>query len=253
MKKLVLHSGGMDSTAMMLDYVETYGPENIISLGINYGQKHLQFETEAAWKFCNKRNIQRQVLSIPISQLGKCSLIDKDVEVTTDMEDQRSTVVPQRNAIFLLFAASFAEQNGCDEIVHGACVDDYKAYRDCRPQFFKLLEATIQAGRTQPIKGSEDIIEDLDHNFCNLLPDTADVTISTPLIDETKTETLTRILETHSVSVYKDSYSCYKGKQASCGRCPACVERLIAFYQNKVVDPIWYSDKISEKEMDELI
>ena len=41
MKKLVLHSGGMDSTAMMLDYVETYGPENIISLGINYGQKHL--------------------------------------------------------------------------------------------------------------------------------------------------------------------------------------------------------------------
>ena len=248
MKKLILHSGGMDSTAIMLDYVDQFGAENVISLGFNYGQRHFARENDAAKQFCKARKIKRVVLKVPIDQIGGSSLIDKKIDVTTDMKDQRSTVVPQRNAIFCLFAAAFAQENDCDTIVHGACVDDYPAYRDCRKDFFRLLEAAIQAGRTKPKKGNEYIDKDLyvnrSVNGKDLLPlSKLDIKIDTPLIFETKSETVERILQTNDVKVYKESYTCYNGVHPSCGKCPACVERLAAFEANKVVDPIDYKLK----------
>ncbi len=233
-KKLVMHSGGMDSTAIMLDYVEKYGAENVISLGFDYGQRHFPRENAAATRFCEKRGIKRVVLEVPIHQIGGCSLIDHSIDVTTDMADQRSTVVPQRNAIFCLFAAAFAQENDCDVIVHGACAEDYEAYRDCRFVFFRSIEATIQLGRTQPIKGDEDCFG------THPSDDKLDLHIETPLIYEKKEETVARVLKKHDVSVYKDSYTCYNGVEPSCGKCPACVERLTAFKVNHVTDPLEY-------------
>jgi len=250
MKKLIMHSGGMDSTAIMLEYIEKYGAENIISLGFNYGQRHFEKENDAAHRFCYSRDIPRVVLNVPISQIGGCSLIDHSIDVTTDMADQRSTVVPQRNAIFCLFAAAFAQENDCDVIVHGACAEDYEAYRDCRPVFFKLLEATIQAGRTNPIKGSEDMHQDLyteigrksgvNYGIAEVSANRLDLKVETPLINEKKEDTMKRILEKYDVSVYADSYTCYNGVEPSCGKCPACKERLTAFKVNGVTDPLAY-------------
>lgn len=235
-KKLILHSGGMDSTAIMRDYIEEYGADQIVSLGFDYGQRHFQMENAAAQRFCDIFGIPRRVLSVPISQIGGCSLIDKSIEVTSDMKDQRSTVVPQRNAIFLLFAAAFAQENDCDTIVHGACAEDYDAYRDCRGVFFSMIEAAIQAGRTAPEKGSEFIIDDL---ICEgvVNPERLDIVIDTPLINESKEETVKRTIDKYGVGLYKDTYTCYNGGRKACGTCPACVERKEAFAANDVVDP----------------
>lgn len=257
-KKLILHSGGMDSTAIMLEYIEKYSAENIISLGFNYGQRHFEKENGAATRFCEARGIPRRVLNVDIGQIGGCSLIDKNIDVTTDMSKQRSTVVPQRNAIFLLFAAAFAQENDCDEIVHGAIVEDFEAYRDCRREFFRFMEVAIQAGRTQPIKGSENIYDDFglmmcmevahperiiegDQSKAATFRDKLDIKIKTPLIYEKKEDTVKRILSKYGPEVYADSYTCYNGVTPACGKCPACVERLIAFKNNNVVDPIEYA------------
>jgi len=241
-----MHSGGMDSTAIMLDYIDVHGADNVVSLGFNYGQRHFERENAAATRFCEKHGITRKVLEVPISQIGGCSLIDHSIDVTTDMTDQRSTVVPQRNAIFCLFAAAFAQENDCDVIAHGACIEDYDAYRDCRPVFFELLEQAIQAGRTDPIKGAENIKENMWKS--GSIGDTAlvsrdalDLRIETPLINEKKEETVKRILEKHDISVYEDSYTCYNGVEPSCGKCPACVERLQAFKANNATDPLSYA------------
>jgi len=240
-----MHSGSMDSTAIMLDYIEKYGPENIISIGFHYGQRHFDKENAAAFKFCDKRGIKRVVLDVPISQIGGCSLIDTNIDVTTDMADQRSTVVPQRNAIFCLFAAAFAQENDCDVIVHGACKEDFEAYRDCRAPFFKLLEAAIQAGRTNPVKGSEYMpnVSKTENDAFLVCLGEVDLRIETPLINEKKEETVKRILEKHDISVYEDSYTCYNGVEPSCGKCPACMERLTAFKVNGAVDPLAYENK----------
>lgn len=240
MKKLVLHSGGMDSLACMLDTISKFGSNNIISLGFNYGQRHFHEETEAANKFCQKHNIPRRILKVDLSQIGGCPLTDHKMEVTTDMDKQRSTVVPQRNAILCLFAAAFAQENDCDMIVHGACAEDFAAYRDCRGDFFRLLEATIQAGRTDPIRGSEDVCSDFNHDFSTgwIIPSgKIDVRIWTPLLHEKKGQTVKRIIQSHGVQVYEDSYSCYNGVRPQCGKCPACMERQQAFRENGVEDP----------------
>lgn len=242
-----MHSGGMDSTAIMLDYMEKYGTDNIISLGFNYGQRHFEQENAAATRFCAIYGIPRKVLNVDIAQIGGCALIDKTKDVTTDIGEQRSTVVPQRNAIFCLFAAAFAQENDCDVIVHGACKEDYEAYRDCRPAFFNLIQYAIQAGRTQPIKGSEDITNDVKfesrgiinrRKYMFIRPNRLDIQIETPLINEKKQDTLKRILQKHKVDVYVDSYSCYNGTVPQCGKCPACQERKHAFEVNGFKDPV---------------
>lgn len=244
MKKLVLHSGGGDSLAVMLDYIDKFGAENIISMGFNYGQRHFEQENAAASRFCEKLTIPRVVLNIPLGQIGGSSLTNHNLQVTEDMSKQRSTVVPQRNAIFILFAAAFAQENNCDTIVHGACREDYIAYRDCRPIFFKLLESTIQAGRTEPLKGSEDIVQDFwtikgdCDGVCGLNREKIDILIDTPLINEKKEETMARILKTWGPEVYKYSYSCYNGTIPQCGKCPACIERKHAFKVCGIEDPV---------------
>ncbi len=238
MNKLILHSGGMDSLACMLKYISDYGEENIISLGFNYGQRHFNMENAAAEGFCKAYNIPRKILNVDIAQIGGCSLIDLKKEVTQDMTQQRSTVVPQRNAIFLLFAAAFAQENDCDEIVHGACAEDFIAYRDCRKEFFESIEKTIQAGRTQPIHGSEHFIDDIVDG--NINPDKIDIKISTPFLYEKKQDTLKKVVEKWGINVYKLSYTCYNGEELSCGKCPACCERIEAFKINGLTDPIYY-------------
>ena len=240
MKKLVLHSGGQDSLAMMLECIEKNGVENIISLGFNYGQRHFVQENFTAFSFCEKYGIKRIVLDVPISQIGGCSLIDKSIPVTTDMSKQRSTVVPQRNAIFLIFAAAIAQENDCDEIWHGAVKEDYEAYRDCRPMFFRLVEAAIQAGRTNPIKGPEDIMDDMINIWSKAieLPRKLDIHIKTPLINDKKEDTVKKIIAKYGVDIYRYSYSCYNGTVPQCGKCPACQERKHAFEVCGVEDPV---------------
>ena len=71
----------MDSLAIMLEYKDKYGPENIVSLGFNYGQRHFNMENAAAVRFCNDHNIERIVLDVPIGQIGGCSLVGIAMEM----------------------------------------------------------------------------------------------------------------------------------------------------------------------------
>lgn len=249
-KKLVLFSGGMDSTAIMLEYIEQYGAKNIIGMGINYGQRHFERENAGAVAFCEKRKIPRPVLNVPISQIGGCSLIDKNIEVTTDMTKQRSTVVPQRNAIFLLFAAAFAQENDCDTVVHGAIKEDFEAYRDCRPEFFESIEKTIQLGRTNPKLGpeyDEELLNSSGWGYSKFKRRNIDIKIETPLINENKADTVKRILAKYGIKAYEDSYTCYNGVDPSCGQCPACAERIAAFKANGRKDTREYAVDIDWK------
>jgi 7-cyano-7-deazaguanine synthase len=39
---------------------------------------------------------------------------------------------------------------------------------------------------------------------------------------------------------YSQSWTCYNGRERACGRCGSCVERLEAFANNGVTDPLSY-------------
>lgn len=256
MKKLITFSGGMDSLAIMLEYMEKYGAENIVRLGFNYGQRHFKMENAVAVKFCKDHNIESIVLDVPIGQIGGCSLVDHSIPVTTDMSQQRSTVVPMRNAIFMMMAAAVAQVKGCDVITHGACKEDFEAYRDCRNEFFRLIEMSIQAGLTNPKKGKEKLFCSIEDRFGEINLNAAselDIRIETPLIHERKEDTMARILKKYPVDIYLYSYSCYNGGYIQCGRCPACIERQVAFHVNNVKDPVTYINPLSVEELNDII
>jgi len=44
----VFHSGGLDSTAALLLAVEKHGAQNVVAVGIDYGQRHGLSELSAA-------------------------------------------------------------------------------------------------------------------------------------------------------------------------------------------------------------
>ena len=242
MKKMVLHSGGMNSLSVMLDYIENYGASNILSLGFNYGQRNFNMENMAAQRLCYKYNIERIVLDVPLGQIGGSSLTNYSIDINNKNSNDQNTAVPMRNGIFLMLAASVAQVNNCDTIAVGSCIEDKENYRDGRSVFFRAMELAIQCGLTRPIRGKEYVFID---DFYRMTYDederqNLDIVIDTPLINETKVQTLKRIIKRYSIDVYNESYTCYLGDTLSCGECLACQKRLKAFKTIGEIDPLSY-------------
>jgi len=253
MRVCSLISGGQDSLAVTLEMIEKYGKDNVIGLGISYGQRHFEQENKAAIAFCEEMGIQREVIEIPIYQInkGRC-LTDQTVDVPDNLTDQVDTVVNFRNTIFTTFAAGYAIQNDCNAVALGVNYADFAAYKDCRPIFYKLLNMALQAGLTETKNGSnltEDDIIIKGGDF--YIPDEKlDIKILTPIIKETKIQTVKRITDKYGVEIYKNSWSCYNGglgkyknsngEPVHCGACPACIERKESFDVNGLIDPIEY-------------
>jgi 7-cyano-7-deazaguanine synthase in queuosine biosynthesis len=61
MKVLILHSGGLDSTLCLVMAMEK--KHQIISLGIDYGQRH-RIELEYAAAQCRKYDIERHIIRV---------------------------------------------------------------------------------------------------------------------------------------------------------------------------------------------
>jgi 7-cyano-7-deazaguanine synthase len=247
-KVVSLISGGQDSLAVTLDMIKTYGKENVIGLGINYGQRHFIKENEAAISFCKQLNIPREIINIPIYQInkGRC-LTDKNIDIPQEMDKQIDTVVNFRNTIFTTFAAGYALQNGCNAVALGVNFADFQSYRDCRPIFYKLLNLALQAGITAPINGNNFTEQDIvieNNNF--YIPDEKlDIHFLTPIINETKIQTVKRIVNEYGIEIYKNSWSCYNGgvgkyKGLHCSACSACIERKESFDVNGFTDPVQY-------------
>ena len=121
-------------------------------------------------------------------------------------------------------------------------VEDETNYRDGRSVFFRAMELAIQCGLAKPARGKEYVFID-DFYRMSYHEDerrNLDIIIDTPLIHETKSQTLLRTLKFNSIDVYKDSYTCYVGGHLSCGECSACQKRLNAFKKIGEIDPLSY-------------
>ena len=40
---------------------------------------------------------------------------------------------------------------------------------------------------------------------------------------------------------YTLTHTCYNGVRPACGKCGSCSERILAFHENKAIDPIMYA------------
>lgn len=227
MKKVIIYSGGLDSTVLLYD--QKNQGHDIRALGINYGQRHKK-ELLSAMAITHELGIPFEVADLQSLReiLPGSSQTDEGIEVPEghyEEENMRATVVPNRNMIMLAVAAGHAISHGCQSVVYGAHSGDHAVYPDCRPEFIRGLAVALKLCHYEPIH--------LEGPFQRL----------------TKSEIVKLGLELKVP--FEKTWSCYKGGEYHCGRCGTCVERREAFHLAGIGDPTIYAQ--DAPSIDELV
>lgn len=212
---IVLFSGGQDSTTCLAQACADF-PNEILAIGCDYGQRHT-IELEQAKKITTLAQVPFHIVDLKfIAQLSPNALTNTTIPITQTPGELPSTFVPGRNLFFLSVAAVLARQVGAQYIYTGVCQTDYSGYPDCRDEFIKSAEHTI-----------------------NLAMETK-LTIRTPLMWLSKAQTILKMQELGKLEWYKETHTCYEGTRPACGICPACQLRLKGFEETGIADLITY-------------
>jgi len=215
MKAVLILSGGMDSTTLLYDLIDQ-GYE-VSAVTFDYDQKHKK-EILCAQKTCAKLGIPHKIVGLPVlNELAPSSLTRTDWNVPEGHyaeETMKQTVVPNRNMVFLSLAAAYAIGIGAGHLYYAAHAGDHAIYPDCRPVFVSAMATSLH------------------------LCDWNDLVLHAPYLWLSKGDIAKR--GTGLAVDYADTWSCYKGGDRACGKCGACTERLEAFREAGVADPLEY-------------
>jgi len=233
-KVVAVVSGGLDSTTLLY-YIINKGYDPTV-VTFDYGQKH-KIEIRHAITTCIKLDVPQHVLKIPI--LPGSSLTEEDLEVPKEdysVESQKSTVVPNRNMVFLSIAASYAIAHGASEVYYAAHWNDKAVYPDCTVPFIRALTLALNRGNYEKLQ------------------------IVAPFVNMTKAEIVS--MGWRLKVPFEDTWSCYdpvtlwkaEGLEyphnletptvVHCGKCGTCRERIEAFKTAGVEDPTVYAKEV---------
>jgi 7-cyano-7-deazaguanine synthase len=145
-------------------------------------------------------------------------LFSSDVPVGEySKEVLKSTIVPNRNAVFASILYAMAVSSGYDSVVFGVHAGDSITYPDCRKEFWSALQVALQSG-------NESLIQ-----------------LVTPFIEMSKAEIVASAMKTcRSLSldfdeVYCNCWSSYDPNHV--GQTSTDIERAKAFEANEIPDP----------------
>ena len=228
-KVVITHSGGLDSSTAVIVASEKYGPENVISVGFNYGQKQ-SIELERATELCDRLGVSRHVLDLGI--LGdivrsvSANISGTDVEMPTIKDilgnPQPPTYVPFRNLIMLSLTMSVAEVAKASHVFTGLQVHDEYGYWDTSQRFVDSLNAVAVQNRTHKVE------------------------IIAPFSELSKRQEIDLAYEMGKEELLSSTITCYNPQDGkSCGICPSCAERIMNFVRAGYKDPIEYVDSFS--------
>ena len=226
MKCLVLSSGGIDSTTCVSLAVHEYGKENVATVSVRYGQKHLK-ELECAEKIAKYYEVPHYELDLSqVFKQSNCALLSQSTEAISlkSYAEQLSengrvnTYVPFRNGLFLASCASLALSvfnNEKCQIYIGAHADDAagNAYADCSLEFIDYMNKAIKQGT---------------YDLCEIVA---------PFVNNNKAEVVKTGIKLKTP--YELTWSCYEGGDKPCGKCATCIDRLKAFELNGIKDPAY--------------
>jgi len=214
-KVVVIYSGGMDSFTVLNRAL--HDGKEVFALTFDYGQRHVK-EIEYASTVCHSLNISHKVIDISaINQLLAGSSLTDNIDIPEghyEAESMKSTVVPNRNMILLSLAVGYAVSVGASQVYYGAHSGDHAIYPDCRPEFVLKMNEVCKIANYESVE------------------------IFSPYLTVTKSDILTDGLKMGLK--YDNTWTCYNGREKACGQCGACQERLEAFRDNKVTDPLNY-------------
>lgn len=213
-------SGGMDSVTLLHHLVKNMGRQPAV-MSFRYGQKHAR-EIACAQHHAALLGRDDHLiadLNALRAVFGGSALVDADMAVpdmaAVEGDPQPVTYVPNRNSIFLALAAAYAESLGADVVYYGAQRHDLYGYWDTTPDFLERVNQVYALNRKNPVH------------------------IEAPFVTASKADILRTGL---ALAVdYSQTWSCYEGAEVACGRCPTCAERLQAFAEIGMDDPLPYA------------
>jgi 7-cyano-7-deazaguanine synthase len=218
-KCLLVFSGGQDSTTCLYWSRERF--KEICAVTFDYGQRH-NVEITAAKKIGGLAGVtDHEVIDVKgiLESVSPLTDSSRDVGQYDSADDLpggiEATFIPARNILFLTIAANRAYARGIRDIVIGVSAVDYGGYPDCRPEFVRLMETTLNAGLE------------------------TEITLHTPLIGLTKKETVLLAAKMEGCfEALSLSHTCYKGEFPPCGLCHACLLREKGFKEAGMEDPL---------------
>ena len=217
---LVLFSGGQDSGTCLAWALDRY--DRVETIGFFYGQRHaVELECRAPlraaiaglrpWRATLGADTMLDI-SAALATLGATAMT-AEIEIETTEAGLPNTFVPDRNLLFLTYAAALAYRRGIGALVGGMCETDFSGYPDCRRDTIDAMQTALRLGMDWP-----------------------ELVIETPLMHLTKAQTWDlahqlggdRLVDI----ILERSHTCYVGDHATkhswgfgCGDCPACLLR----------------------------
>jgi len=236
-------SGGMDSSTLLLRCLKEY--DTVTAISFDYGQKH-RVELERAASLVDYVNgemiagteiMYRQIQLNGLVDLLDSALVTGGEEVPEGHyaeDNQKATVVPNRNKIFASITQAVAlsvanrTKENCD-IALGIHSGDHEIYPDCRQEFRDADDLAFRIGNWNSER----------------------VGFFTPYLEGDKFtilqdgETLCRELGLDFNEVYSRTNTSYKPYPSgnSDYKSASSVERVLAFIKLGVADPVQYEDE----------
>lgn len=232
-------SGGMDSTGLLVNALarecKVYG------ISFDYGQKHnlelARLKANLAYLKDNGFDVPHTVVDLSvIGSLYNSALTDPNWKVPEghyEEDNMKQTVVPNRNAIFASIAYGYALSLATQHDQHvsialGVHSGDHAIYPDCRPEFYKVIHEAFAVGNW----GSDKVdlyLPYLEGDKLTILRDSQE-SISKLGLD------FNTVFRNTSTSYDTDDQGRASGKTG------ADVERILAFHELGVPDPVPYID-----------
>lgn len=219
-RAILVLSGGQDSATCGLMLRDDF---LFHTLSFNYGQRHLKELHHAARVSTLLGSVDHHVQKVKFPR-ETSSLTDKNIsveDVGAVVDSLPNTFVPGRNLLFLTMAAVHAagirqryDLNYLPPIITGVCQTDFSGYPDCRHTTITSLAIALSLGMDSAVD------------------------IFTPLMWMTKRETVIEAACHQGwEEVIGETWTCYRGEDAPCGVCPACVLRKKGFEEAGIRDP----------------
>lgn len=212
-KGIIVVSGGVDSVTLLYDKRE----EIALAITFRYGSNHQDKEVPCAAYHCHKLEIEHRVVDLDFVRSMHSSLLEGSDAIPTEdyaEDNMKSTVVPFRNGVMLSIACAYAEDRGLNKIFIANHFGDHAIYPDCTSSFIRGMNEAMREGTYNSVQ------------------------VVAPYTDKSKAE-IVAIGSALGVD-YSHTWSCYKGEELSCGECATCRERIEAFEENGLTDPIEY-------------
>ena len=232
MNIVLLFSGGLDSTVLL--YKLRAEGNHLACLTVDYGQRHAK-EIAGARKIAGTNGCQHRILDLSgfgtLLKGSRSSLVNPTMEIPEghyEAESMKATVVPNRNMILLAAAAAWAISERFDAVAYAAHGGDHAIYPDCRPEFYKVIHEAFAVGNWDSEK-VDLYLPYLEGDKLTILRDAQESIAKLGLDFNT-------VFRNTSTSYDTDDQGRASGKTGS------DVERILAFHELGVPDPVPYAE-----------